>query len=144
MSLYLNGQPDGTGVFGYGALDESTPLRIGALDNLAGQFAGMLSEILLYNRALSGDDLFLANTYLASRAGIAVAQVPPPSLTITRHNANSVQIAWPSVYSGFVLESRASLWERRRTPVVTNPPNNDYPGDHELHALPPAPIAIGP
>src|SRR5205807_5124728 len=91
----------------------------------ADQVAGTVSEILLYNRALSGNDLFLANTYLASRSGIAVAQVPPPSLAITRPNANSVQLAWPAVYSGFVLGSRTALGSGVWTPVATNPPNNE-------------------
>ncbi|MCX6930106.1 MAG: Ig-like domain-containing protein [Verrucomicrobia bacterium] len=123
-SHYLNGQPNSTGVLGYGAGDQGGSLRIGALDNLAAQFAGTLSEVLLYNRALSGNDLLLANTYLAARSGIAVAQVPPPSLVITGPNAGLVQISWPAVFSGFVLESQTALGSGAWTPVVTNPPNN--------------------
>jgi len=124
-SHYLDGEPNGTGVFGYGTLDQGTTLRIGALDDLTNQYSGTLSEVLIYNEALSGSDLLEVNTYLAARAGIPVIQVPPPSLTLTRPNASSVELSWPTVFSGFVLESATNLagaW----TAVATNPPNNQF------------------
>jgi hypothetical protein len=128
-SLYLDAEPDGTGVFGYGALDMGTPLRIGSLDDLTNQFAGTLSEVLIYNGALSGDDLLQVNTYLAGRSSIAVVEPAPPSsqgpaLTITRLSADSVQISWPTASTGFVLQSETSLAGGAWTPVATNPPNN--------------------
>jgi len=124
--LYLDGEPNGSGVMGYGALDVGTPLVIGALDDLTDQYAGRLSEVLIYNRALSGNDLLQVNTYLAARSSIPVIQVPPPSLTLTRPNASSVQFSWPTVFSGFVLESATDLASGAWTPVATNPPNNQF------------------
>jgi hypothetical protein len=127
-SHFLDGEPNGGGVLGYGALDQGTALRIGALDDLTNQFSGTISEVLIYNQALSGADLLQVNTYLASRSGISVIQAAPatpPSLTITRTNATSVEVSWPTSFSGFVLQSAANLtgpW----TPVATNPPSNQF------------------
>ncbi|MGA2659072.1 MAG: LamG-like jellyroll fold domain-containing protein [Verrucomicrobiota bacterium] len=130
-SLYIDGEPAGSGVFGYGALDVGTPLRIGSLDDLTNQFAGTISEVLIYNRALSGNDLVQVNTYLAGRSSIAVVEPAPPSsqgpsLTITRLSADSVQISWPTAATGFVLQSETSLASGAWTPVATNPPNNQF------------------
>jgi hypothetical protein len=127
-SHYLDAQPVGSGVFGYGALDEGMPLVIGALDDFTGLFAGTLSELLIYNRALSGSDLDLANAYLADRSGITVIEVVQPSvavsLAITRLSGSTVQISWPTSASGWVLQSETSLGSGNWTPVATNPPNN--------------------
>ncbi len=124
-SHYLDGQPNGSGVLGYAAGDQGGPLRIGARDDLTSPFAGKLSEVLLYNRALSGNDVLLANAYLASRNGIAIVQGAPLSLTINRPDASSVRLSWPAGSSGVVLQSRTDLGSDAWTPVVTNPPNNE-------------------
>jgi hypothetical protein len=127
-SHYLNAEPAGSGVFGYGALDQGTPLVIGALDDLTSPFAGTLSELLIYNRALSGDDLALANNYLAARSSITVIQVGPPtvsvSLDISKVTGSTAQISWPASANGWVLQSKAALGSGAWTPVATNPPNN--------------------
>jgi hypothetical protein len=127
-SHYFDGAADGTGVFGYGALDVGTPLVIGALDDLTNQFAGTLSELLIYNRALSGSDLAQVNDYLAARSSITVIEPAQPTssvaLTITRLSPGTVQVSWPESASGFVLESETALSGANWTPVATNPPNN--------------------
>jgi hypothetical protein len=129
-SHYLDAQPVGSGVFGYGALDQGAALVIGALDDFTSPFAGMLSELLIYNRALSGSDLDLANAYLAARSGITLIKVGAPTtsvpLTITRLSGSTVQISWPTSASGWILQSETalSLSGTNWTPVVTNPPNN--------------------
>jgi hypothetical protein len=129
-SHFLDGEPNGSGVLGYGAFDQGTTLRIGAFDDLTNQFAGTLSEVLIYNRALTGDDLLAANAYLAARNGIvlvqAVPSIPSPSLTIIRPTATTVELSWPASFSGFVLESATSLASPVWTPVATNPPNNQF------------------
>ena len=131
-SHFLDGEPNGSGVLGYGAFDQGTTLRIGAFDDLTNQFAGTLSELLIYNRALTGDDLLAANAYLAARNGIVLVQAAPsipspsPTLTITRPTATTVELSWPTAFTGFVLESATSLASPVWTPVATNPPNNQF------------------
>lgn len=129
-SHYLDAQAAGSGVFGYGALDEGTALVIGGLDDFTSLFAGTLSELLIYNRALSGSDLHLVNAYLAGRSGITLIKVGAPTtsvaLTITRLSGSTVQISWPASATGWVLQSETSLSlsSTNWTAVVTNPPNN--------------------
>ena len=146
-SLYLDGQPVGSGVFGYGALDVGEPLIIGALDDFTSPFGGNLSELLIYNRALSGSDLDLANAYLAGRSGITVIEVVQPSggvtLSITRLSGSTVQISWPASASGWVLQSETSLSGGNWTSVATNPPNNTVVvGTDQYHELLPSSVAI--
>ena len=127
-SHYFDAQPAGSGVFGYGALDEGTDLVIGGLDDFTSLFAGNLSELLIYNRALSGSDLDLANAYLAGRLGITLVKVgaPPSSvtLTITGLSGNTVQVSWPGSASGWILQTETSLSGANWASVATNPPNN--------------------
>ncbi|MGH7968811.1 MAG: LamG-like jellyroll fold domain-containing protein, partial [Limisphaerales bacterium] len=127
-SQYIDGQPAGSGVLGYGALDVGTPLVIGGLDDFTSLFAGTLSELLIFDRALSGSDLAQVNAYLATRSGITVVEVAPPSvsvpLAITRLSGSTVQISWPASASGWILQSESSLSGGNWSPVATNPPNN--------------------
>ena len=127
-SHYLDAVPAGSGVFGYGALDMGTPLVIGALDDFTSPFAGNLSEVLIYNRSLTGDDLTLANNYLAARSSITVIQVGPPSASVSLHistlSGGTAQISWPASASGWILQSKATLGSGAWTSVATNPPNN--------------------
>jgi len=127
-SHYLDAQPAGSGVFGYGALDQGEPLVIGGLDDFTSLFAGNLSELLIYDRALSGSDLDLANAYLAGKSGVTLIKVgaPPTSVTlsITRLSGGTVQLSWPATASGWILQSETSLSGPNWSSVVTNPPNN--------------------
>jgi len=124
VTHYLNNVANGSGTFGYGAIDEGTPLKIGSRDDFLTQFAGNLGEILLYGRALTGSDLQLANTYLASRYGIATVQLDTqrPALSILSSTNGTVQVAYPVGYTGWALQSSTNLttW----TTLAVNPPNN--------------------
>ena len=71
---YLNGRANGAASMGFGALDQGSPLRIGLTDDLVNPFKGMISEILIYNRALNQSEIRLASTYLAGRNGVVVVQ----------------------------------------------------------------------
>ncbi len=127
-TLYSDGQMIGTGSFGYGALDAGTPLRIGSRDDLATQFAGNLGDLLIYDHALSAEDIQTVNTYLTGRYGLVlvqVATVTQPTLSISQTGTGTVQVSWPAGVSGFVLEGRTNLASGAWTPIATNPPNNE-------------------
>jgi len=124
VTHYLNYVTYGSGTLGYGTEDGGTSLKVGSRDDFETQLAGNLGEVLLYNRALTGNDLQLANTYLAGRYGIATFQLEaqPPLLGVSSTGLGTVQIAWPAAYIGWVLESSTNLvnWSA----VATNPPNS--------------------
>jgi hypothetical protein len=124
VAHYLNYSANGAGTFGYGSEDGGTPLKVGSRDDFGTQLAGNLGEVLLYNRALTGSDLQVANTYLAGKFGIATVQLEtqPPAVGISETTSGTLQIAWPTGYYGWVLESSTNLMEW--TSVATNPPNN--------------------
>ncbi|HEY3862421.1 MAG TPA: Ig-like domain-containing protein [Verrucomicrobiae bacterium] len=124
VTHYLNNVSIGSGTLGYGALDGGTPLKVGSRDDFLTQLDGNLGEVLLYNRALDGSDLQLADTYLAGRYGIAIVQLAPttPPVGIIGLGTNGIDIAWPPGYAGWVLESSTNLL--KWTPISTNPPNN--------------------
>lgn len=122
---YLSGRPNGTGSMGYGALDLGYPLRLGLRGDLTQPFNGNLAELLIYNRALSAAEVDQANNYLAARNGIAIVQFPTqPKLSVSRADASTLQLSWPTAYSGFILEGRADVATGTWTPIATNPPNN--------------------
>jgi len=124
VTHYLDNVANGSGTFGYGALDENTSLKIGSRDDYLTQFVGNMAEILLYGRALTGSDLQLANTYLAGRSGIAIVQLDTqrPALSILEPTNGTVQVAYPTGYSGWLLQSSTNLtsW----TTLAVNPTNN--------------------
>ena len=124
VTHYLNYFTNGSGTFGYGAEDGGTPLKVGSRDDFQTQLAGNLGEVLLYDRALTGSDLQLANTYLAGKYGVAtfILETQSPALGISKAGSNTVQIAWQAGYDGWVLESSTNL--AKWTSVATNPPNN--------------------
>jgi hypothetical protein len=117
---YLNGRANGAGSMGFGALDQGSPLRIGLNDAMANPFKGTMSEILLYNRALSTSEIRLASTYLAARNGIAIVQMPSqPALTVTQVDAANIRISWPAAFTGFELEARTEFATGTWTTVAT-------------------------
>jgi len=124
VTHYLNYVPNGSGTFGYGAEDGGTALKVGSRDDFETQLVGNLGEVLLYNRALTGRDLEVANTYLAGKYGIATFEVDlqAPPLALANPTPGAVQIAWPPGYNGWVLQSSANLlsW----SDMATNPANN--------------------
>ncbi len=123
---YLQGEINGTGSFDYGSTDDGTPLLIGSRNALDDFFKGDLAEILLYNRALKGDELQSLNTYLAGKYGIPTFRLftQPPQLTLTKTGPDTLQVSWPSSLSGFVLESSPDLSTGGWTPVTPTPVNN--------------------
>jgi large repetitive protein len=126
VTHYLQGFANGSGSFGYGAIDDGFDLLIGSRDARDIYFKGNLSEILIYNRALIGNDLQLMNAYLAGRAGIAISQLStqPPMLAAAKTGTNTLQLSWLPGYAGFILEGRTNLTSGTWSPISTNPPNN--------------------
>jgi hypothetical protein len=124
VDQYLNS--NGNGQFAYTNMpaDGGGTLRIGSRADLGTQLQGNLAEILVFQPALSDADRLNVFQYLASKYALNIPVLGPPSLTALVTNANSVQISWPSAYSGFALESRTALGNGAWIPVATNPPNN--------------------
>lgn len=126
---YLNGRANGRASLGYGALDQGSPLRIGATEDMSNPFKGNISEILIYNRALSAAEVELASTYLAARNGIAVVQLSTapaqPALAISRISADSVRISWPAEYTGFTLEFSETMETGSWAAVTPAPTGNE-------------------
>jgi hypothetical protein len=118
-SHYVFDQSIGGGVHGYGAVDEGGPLRIGSRDDFVTQMKGDLSELLIYNRALSAADRDLLVTYLASKYGVPLIRPAPvqPVLSIVLQSDGLVVITWPEGLSGYAPESTDSLSAPSWTPV---------------------------
>jgi hypothetical protein len=123
---YLQGLANGNGQFGYGTVDDAASLYIGSRDALDLYLNGSIGEILIYDHALAGSELQLANSYLAGRYGVAMAQfsTQPPALKVVQTGANAVQVSWVAGYTGYILEGRTNLTLGAWAPIVTNPPNN--------------------
>src|SRR4030095_12492817 len=75
VTHYLNGGAFGTGVITLTPLDADTPLKIGSRDDLFTKMKGDLAEILIYDAALSSNDLKNVQDYLAGKYGIAQVQL---------------------------------------------------------------------
>jgi len=117
---YLFDQPIGGGVHGYGAVDEGSPLRIGSRDDLTTWMKGDLSEIVVYNRALSDAARDLLVTYLAAKYGMPLIRPTTiqPALSITLQSDGLVVIAWPENLSEYGLESADTLGAPDWIPVT--------------------------
>ena len=121
---YLNNNDNGHFVYTNLMADGGGSLRIGSRADLATQLQGNLAEIIIYQPALSDANRLNVVQYLANKYALNFPLLGPPSLTIVPAKATSVQISWPSAYSGFVLESQTTLGNGAWLPVATNPPNN--------------------
>jgi hypothetical protein len=83
MKLYVNGQPVATNVIGAKPIaTSSSTLRISGDDNNHVYFDGLVDEVSLYNRALSGEEI--AAIYNAFGAGKCLTV--PPVITIPPTN----------------------------------------------------------
>jgi hypothetical protein len=60
-SFYVDGEPGGQAPIGAATFDQGEPLVIGALDSLGWQFAGTISDLLIYTRALTDDEVLDVN-----------------------------------------------------------------------------------
>lgn len=116
---YLFDRSIGGGVHGYGAADEGGPLRIGSRDDFVNQMKGDLSELLIYDRALSAADRDLLVTYLASKYGIPLLRpaTVQPVLSIDLQSDDQVVITWPKGLSAYLPESTDNLSTPNWTPV---------------------------
>jgi hypothetical protein len=116
---YLQGLANGTGQFGYGTIDEATQLYIGSRDAIDFYFKGNIGELLIYDHALSGSDLLLANSYLAGKYGVATAQLStqPPILTAASNGANTLQV-WLVGYTGFILKAERTATGLTPSPLI--------------------------
>ncbi len=117
---YLFDQSIGGGVHGYGAVDEGGALRIGSRDDLLTWMKGDLSEIVIYNRALSAADRDLLVTYLASKYGMPLIRPATiqPVLSITLQSDGQIVLAWPEGLAEYVLESADNLSVSSWMPVA--------------------------
>jgi hypothetical protein len=91
VTHYLNGGAFGTGVITLTPLDADTPLKIGSRDDLFTKMKGDLAEILIYDAALSSNDLKNVQDYLAGKYGIAQVQLSNtlPKVQITAPTAGT-------------------------------------------------------
>ena len=119
VTHFLFDQSIGGGVHGYGAVDDGGPLRIGLRDDFVNQMKGDLSELLIYNRALSAEDRDLLVTYLASKYGVPLLRpaTAQPVLSIQRQTDGMVVITWPEGLTGYTPESTDNLGTPNWTPV---------------------------
>lgn len=124
VDQYLNNNNNGHYIYSDSPADGGGPLRIGSRADLVTQLEGNLAEVVIYQPALSDADRLNVVQYLAGKYALNIPVLGPPSLTIVPANTNSVNIRWPSAYSGFVLESRTALGNGAWIPVVTNPPSD--------------------
>jgi hypothetical protein len=101
IRLYLDGVLVGS------VNDPTTATLTGDVNDLIGRrnacnsydvFYGLIDEVMIYNRALSSDEV----------QQIYLAQGGLPSLSIS-NAAQNVVISWPSPYTGFVLQQNSDL-----------------------------------
>jgi hypothetical protein len=72
MTHYLNGSPFGSGEITLTPQDADTPLKIGSRDDFATKMKGDIAELLIYDAALSEDDLVNLRQYLAGKYSLPV------------------------------------------------------------------------
>jgi hypothetical protein len=91
VTHYLNGGAFGTGVITLTPLDADTPLKIGSRDDLFTKMKGDLGEILIYDAALSSNDVKNVQEYLAAKYGIPQVQLSNtlPKVQITAPTAGT-------------------------------------------------------
>jgi hypothetical protein len=94
MTVYLNGVLDGSLATSISIPTNSLPLRIGAASDGGSSFTGLIDEVEVFNRALTGSEI--ADIYNAGSAGKcklvnpAVGGAPPTDSSV-----------WPTDTSGF-------------------------------------------
>lgn len=85
MTHYFNGQLSGSGTLSVTPTDSDTALRIGSRDDLFTKMKGDIAELLVYDRAIAGDDQNAVAAYLGSKYGIPIVQAAnlPPTVALT-------------------------------------------------------------
>jgi hypothetical protein len=89
-------------------------------------FNGNLSELILYDRYISGADLSAVNAYLNGRYGIGTVELSTqaPTLSVAQTGASTAKLSWLPGYAGYVLEGRTNIASGVWSPIATPPPNN--------------------
>ncbi|MDB6040772.1 MAG: Coagulation factor 5/8 type domain protein [Verrucomicrobiales bacterium] len=87
-TLYLNGQPIGSSDMTTITGDSGLPLRIGSREDFVTRFKGDMAELVIYNVALTGDDLINEVNSLKTKYGILN---DPPTVSLTAPAAGSMQ-----------------------------------------------------
>ena len=75
LTHYRNGSPFGSGTINLIAADADTPLLIGTRDDFGTRMKGELAELLIYDAALSSNDLANIGQYFGAKYGLPVVQV---------------------------------------------------------------------
>ena len=87
VTHYMQGDPNGGGMLNSAILDEGLPLRIGTRDDFGTWFKGEMAELLIYNAALSEEDIASLNAYLENKYGLENER-PAISITSPEHNSS--------------------------------------------------------
>jgi hypothetical protein len=74
----------------------------GVLHNSLYRFPGLIDEVMIFNRALAGDEI--TAIYNAGSAGLCVS----PRLSIARTPTNTALVFWPSPSAGFELQQNTN------------------------------------
>lgn len=103
VTLYLNGQPDGSRSVELNTTLNANGVTIGYRPGSA-RWLGQLDEVMLFDRALAPEEI--AAIYAAGNSG--VCQPSRPDLTISQQNG-AVIVSWPAWAGGWVLEATNAL-----------------------------------
>lgn len=101
LTHYLNGSPFGTGQISLTPEHLGDPLRVGSRGDLVTKMRGDIAELLIFDAALSEEELVQIRRYLGAKYGI-------PILFVT-NTTPTVQVTSPSSGSEYPVPSTVSL-----------------------------------
>lgn len=111
VTHFLNGRPFGTGEITLTPEDNSTGLRVGSREDMFTKMRGQIAELLIYDAALSEEELAEVRRYLGAKYGISVL--------FPINEAPSVQITAPSPGAMLPVPSTVELTAEASDPDGT-------------------------